>query len=315
MVVMKAVALTEYGEPDVLSVHELPDPLVGPDYVLVQVRAAGVNPVDFKIRRGFLRGAFPHHEPLIPGWDVAGVLRAVGPAVTRFAEGDEVIGYIRKDHVQHGSYAELVAAADRMLARKPASLSWAQAGALPLAGLTALQSLRAAGIVSGDVVLVHAAAGGVGHLAVQLARTLGAARVIGTASERNHEFLRSFGAEPVPYGSDLAERVSELVGGDGRIDIALDFVGGDALDNSWSLVRDPARVVSIIDPKAVLAGGGCYVFVHADSEQLGWLAGLADAGTLRIELQQTFPLEQAAEAHTMLEGGHVRGKLALTIGD
>jgi NADPH:quinone reductase-like Zn-dependent oxidoreductase len=315
MVVMKAVALTEYGEPDVLSVHELPGPLVGPDYVLVQVRAAGVNPVDFKIRRGYLRGVFPHHEPLIPGWDVAGVVHAVGPAVTRFAEGDEVIGYIRKDHVQHGSYAELVAAADRMLAHKPASLSWAQAGALPLAGLTALQSLRAAGTGSGAVVLVHAAAGGVGHLAVQLARTLGAARVIGTASERNHEFLRSLGAEPVTYGSDLAERVSELVGGDGKIDVALDFAGGDALEVSWSLIRDPARVVSIVDPKTVLAGGGRYVYVHADSEQLGWLAGLADAGTLRIELQQTFPLEQAAEAHAVLEGGHVRGKLTLTIGD
>ncbi|MCA1674958.1 MAG: NADP-dependent oxidoreductase, partial [Actinobacteria bacterium] len=264
---------------------------------------------------GYLRGVLPHHEPLIPGWDVAGVARAVGPAVTGFAEGDEVIGYIRKDHVQHGTYAEFVAAADRMLAPKPASLSWAQAAALPLAGLTALQSLRAAGAGSGDVVLVHAAAGGVGHLAVQLARTLGAARVIGTASERNHEFLRSLGAEPVRYGSGLAERVCELVGGDGRIDVALDFVGEEALNTSWSLVRDPARVVSIIDPKAVLTGGGRYVFVRADSEQLGWLAGLTDAGTLHIELQQTFPLQQAAEAHTLLEGGHVRGKLALTIGD
>ena len=310
---MRAVALTEYGEPDVLQVRDLPDPPLGPDFVLIEVRAAGLNPVDFKIRRGYLRAAFPHHEPLIPGWDVAGVVRATGPAVTKFAEGDEVIGYIRKDHVQYGSYAELVSASDRVLARKPAALPFEQAAALPLAGLTALQSLRAAGTGEGDVVLVHAAAGGVGHLAVQLARTLGATRVIGTASEHNHDFVRSLGAEPVTYGDGLAERVSALVGGDGKVDVAVDSVGGDALAVSPSLVRDPARVVSIVDAKTVLGAGGRYVFVRPDAEQLAWLAELAAAGDLRVEVQRSFPLEQAADAHALLEGGHVRGKLVLTI--
>lgn len=325
---MKAIALDEFGGPEVLSLREVPDPVVGPDSVLVQVWAAGVNPVDFKIRKGFLRGAFPHHTPLIPGWDVAGVVAATGPAVTRFAEGDEVYGYIRKDHVQNGGYAELVAAADWMLARKPAALSFEEAGALPLAGLTALQCLHAARTGQGDVVLVHAAAGGVGHLAVQLARQLGAAKVIGTASERNHEFVRSLGAEPVSYGEGLVERVAQLAGGGssggkfsggkfsgGRVDVALDFVptSSEAIDPSTRLVRDPARLVSIGDAARVRELGGRYVFVRADPDQLAWLAQLADAGSLRVELQRTFPLEAAADAHRLLESGHVRGKLALTV--
>src|SRR5437763_11438949 len=167
---MKAVALNEYGDPDVLRYQELPDPLVGPDTVLVRARVAGVNPVDWKIRRGFLRGAIPHHTPLIPGWDVAGVVESVGPAVTEFRPGDEVLGYVRQDHVQHGAYAELVPAPLRGLAHKPASVSFEVAGSLPLVGLTALQTLNSVGTGTGDVVLVHAAAGGVGHLAVQIAR-------------------------------------------------------------------------------------------------------------------------------------------------
>jgi NADPH:quinone reductase-like Zn-dependent oxidoreductase len=243
------------------------------------------------------------------------VVRKVGPAAAGFAEGDEVIGYVRKDHVQFGTYAELVVAADRMLAHKPRSLDFKHAAALPLAGLTALQALRAASTGEGDVVLVHAAAGGVGHVAVQLARELGAARVIGTASARNHEFVRSLGAEPVEYGDGLEARVVELAGGDGKVDVALDFVPGssEALDASARLVRDPARLVSIGDPAKVRGLGGRYVFVRADSQQLTWLGELADAGALRVEVQQTFPLEAAADAHRLLAAGHVRGKLVLEV--
>lgn len=312
---VKAIALDEFGGPEVLMLRELPDPAVGPDYVLIRVRAAGVNPVDYKIRMGLLQGAFPHHTPLIPGWDVAGVVVAAGPAVTGLVAGDEVFGYVRKDHVQNGSYAELVAAHERMVARKPPALSFEEAGALPLAGLTALQALYAAHTAKDDVVLVHAAAGGVGHLAVQLARQLGAERVIGTASERNHDFLRSLGAEPVTYGEGLVERVAELVGGDGKVDVALDFVptGGDALDASARLVREPARLVTIGDAAKVRELGGCYVFVRADAAQLEWLAQLAEAGSLRVEVQQAFPLAAAADAHRLLADGHVRGKLVLTV--
>jgi NADPH:quinone reductase-like Zn-dependent oxidoreductase len=309
---VKAIAQTEFGDAEVLVMRELPDPPIALDQVLVEVRAAGVNPVDRLVRMGYVAGSTPCHFPLVPGWDVAGVVRAVGPAVDGFAVGDEVFGYQRKDHVQNGAYAELIAATERGLAHKPASLSFVEAGALSLTGLTALQSLRKVGVSSGDTVLVHAAAGGVGHLAVQVARILGAARVIGTASPRNHGFLRSLGAEPVAYGDALVDNVAELVGGDGLVDVALDCVGGAALNDSPALVRDPARIVSIVDTN-VLELGGRYAYAKPVREDLDWLAGQAGSGALKVEVQQTFPLAQAAEAHRLLEGKHVRGKVVLTV--
>ncbi|GGL07668.1 oxidoreductase [Mangrovihabitans endophyticus] len=305
--------LDDFGDPDVLEMREVPDPAVGPDTVLIRVRAAGINPVDWKIRAGRLRGAFPHHTPLIPGWDVAGVVEAAGPAVTRFTVGDEVMAYARKDSVQHGTYAELVGVTETAVAPKPAALTFAQAGALPLAGLTAAQALTAVDGGPGDVVLVHAAAGGVGHLAVQIARARGATRVIGTASAGNHDFLRSLGAEPVEYGADLPARLEELVGGDGRVDVALDFVGGEALQQSPRLVRNPARHVSVVDP-AVKEQGGRYVFVRPHGEQLAELGELAARGRLRVEVARELPLAEAARAHRLQEEGHVRGKLALLPG-
>jgi NADPH:quinone reductase-like Zn-dependent oxidoreductase len=311
--VMRAVALTEYGAPDVLAPRELPDPPVGPDTVLVRVAAAGVNPVDYKIRQGYLRGAYPHHEPLVPGWDVAGTVEQAGPAVTEFTAGDEVIGYVRRDDVQYGTYSELVPAPVRTLAHRPAGLDAVHGAGLPLAGLTALQSLRAVGVGEGDTVLVHAAAGGVGHLAVQIALELGAARVLGTAAEHNHDFIRSLGGQPLTYGDDLHDLVAELVGGDGKVDVAVDLVGGSALKVSPSLLRDTARHVSVIDPATVLDQGGRYVFVRPDAEQLGWLAERVAAGRIAVEVAQTFPLEQAVDAHRLLERGHVRGKLVLTV--
>ncbi|SNR28656.1 NADPH:quinone reductase [Haloechinothrix alba] len=310
---MKAVVINEFGEADVLSPQTVEDPVVGPDAVLVEVRAAGVNPVDWKIRRGYLQGALPHHFPLIPGWDVAGVVRAAGPAVTDYREGDEVVGYVRKDHVQNGSYAELVAAPDRTLAHKPATSGFAEAAGLPLAGLTALQLLRAVRVGDGAVVLVHAAAGGVGHLAVQIAHALGASRVIGTASPANHDFLRQLGAEPVTYGDGLADRVAGLVGGDGKVDAALDFIGGQALTDSPGLVRDAARHGTVVDAQTAGKQGGQYVFVRPDSAGLAWLGRLMDEGKLTVEVQRTYPLKQAADAHRLVEDGHVRGKVVLTV--
>lgn len=310
---MRAVALTEYGDPDVLANHDLPDPPVGPDTVLVRVTAAGVNPVDYKIRQGYLRGAYPHHEPLVPGWDVAGTVEQAGPAVTEFSAGDEVIGYVRRDEVQHGTYADFVPAPVRTLAHRPAGLDPVHGAGLPLAGLTALQSLRAVGVGEGDTVLVHAAAGGVGHLAVQIARELGAATVVGSASQHNHDYIRSLGGQPVTYGDDLPDQVAEVVGGDGKVDVAADFIGGTALKASPSLLRDPARHVSVTDAATVLDQGGRYVFVRPDAEQLGWLAERAATGRIVVEVAQTFPLEQAADAHRLLEQGHVRGKLVLTM--
>jgi len=310
---VKAIALTEFGDAEVMSLQELPDPLLGPDQVLVEVRAAGVNPVDTKIRAGFLRGLMPHHTPLIPGWDVAGVVRAVGIGVQAWKPGDEVLAYARKDHVQFGACAELISLPDRLVARKPSTVDFVTAAALPLAGLTALQSLKAIGAGSGDVVLVHAAAGGVGHLQVQIARELGAARVIGTASPRNHDFVRSLGAEPVAYGDALVDAVAELVGGDGLVDAVTDNAGGLAFDQSLRLVRDRARMTSIVDGPRALENGVVNTWARPNAEQTQWLVDLVADGRLRVEVQQTFPLEEAVKAHKLLEGGHVRGKVVLTV--
>lgn len=311
---MQAIAIDEFGGPDVMQLRELPDPKLGPDAVLVRVRAAGVNPVDAYIRAGYLEGAFPTHFPLIPGWDVAGVVEQVGPSVTELSVGDEVFGYVRKDHVQNGTYAELVAAPIRTVARKPESLSLPEAAGVPLAGLTALQALRRVGIGAGegagDTVLVHAASGGVGSFAVQIAVALGA-RVIGTASEGNHDYLRELGAEPVAYGDGLAERVREVAGG--KVDAAVDLAGADAIAASTELVADLARIASVVDAQAVLAAGGQYVFVRPDRDDLAELARLADAGKLSVHLSTTLPLAQAPEAHRLIESKHSRGKIVLTV--
>lgn len=306
---MKAIAMTQYGGPDVLDLVEIPDPKVGPDVVLVRVKATSVNPVDWKIREGALDGIFTSHFPLVPGWDVAGVVEAVGPAVTEFAPGDEVIGYVRRDDIQQGTYAELVAAPVRTLAPKPSSAGFEQAAALPLAGLTAYQGLAALEVGDGDTVLVHAASGGVGSYAVQLAAARGA-RVIGTASEANHDYLRSLGAEPVVYGDGLVERVRELAP-DGA-DAVLDLHGGD-LATTPDLLGTPGRVASVIDPNAVKELGGRYVFVRPSTEDLSELARLVDKGVLQIEVARMFPLAEAAEAQRLSQQGHVRGKVVITV--
>ncbi|GHH86119.1 oxidoreductase [Streptomyces sulfonofaciens] len=306
---MKAITLDQYGGPENLTPADLPDPKVAPGEVLVRVKAAGVNPVDWKLAEGRLDGLMETHFPLIPGWDVSGVVVRVGLDAGEFFVGDEVFGYIRKDEVQHGAYAELVSAHVRMLARKPAALDWAQAAGVPLAGLTAYQALKRVGVRSGDTVLIHAAAGGVGSLGTQIAVALGA-RVIGTASARNHDFLRELGAEPVEYGDGLAERVARLAP-DG-VDAALDFGGDDAVTVSQRLLKDPARVASIVAPD-VTDRGGHYVWVRPDSSDLAALADLADEGRLTVPIDRTLPLARAAQAWERSKTSRVRGKLVLTV--
>lgn len=301
--------IDEYGGPEQLRLGEHRDPKVAPGEVLVRVKAAGVNPVDWKVGAGHLDGIMEVRYPLIPGWDVSGVVEAVGLDVSEFAVGDEVMGYIRKDTVELGAYAEFVAAHVRLLAHKPAALDWAQAAGLPLAGLTAYQSIRRVHVDRGDTVLVHAAAGGVGSLGTQLAVAAGA-RVIGTAGEHNHDFLRELGATPVNYGQGLASRVREIAS-DG-VDAALDFVGGDAVENSRELVQDPTRIASITDTAAADSGGQ-YVWVRPNTDELAHLARLADESKLTVPVAQTRPLSEAAEAWRQSQSGRTRGKLVLTV--
>ncbi len=305
---MKAITYAEYGDPSVLSVTEVPDPKVGPGEVLIRVRSASVNPVDWKIVAGYLDPLMNVDLPAIPGWDVSGVVEQVGLDTPEFEVGDEVMAYARKDWVKGGSYAELVAAPVRTVAKKPAALDWHQAAGLPLAGLTAYQLLTRLGTKAGDTVLVHAAAGGVGILAVQIAKALGA-RVIGTASERNHEFLRDLGAEPVTYGDGLADRVRELAP-DG-VDVVTDFVGG-VLDVTTAVLADGGRHGSIVEGE-VQQSGGLYMWVRPDADDLAALATLADEGKLTVPVASVFPLERTADAFTESATGHVRGKVIISV--
>ncbi|MGW6004717.1 NADP-dependent oxidoreductase [Oerskovia enterophila] len=307
---MRAITYSRYGGADVLELSELPTPKVGPDTVLVRVRATSVNPVDWKVREGYLDAIMDATFPVVPGWDVAGVVERVGLDTPELSVGDEVFGYVRKDVVSGGTTAELVAAPVRTLARKPSSWTWEQAAGAPLAGLTALQTIDRAGVTSGQTVLVHAAAGGVGSMAVQIAVARGA-RVIGTASERNHEYLRSLGAEPVTYGEGLAERVRALA--PEGVDVVLDYIGGEALATTPDVLREGGTVASVVDAAARDELGGHYVWVRPDVEGLTELARLADAGQLTVDVAEVYDLADAAKAHEASRTGHVRGKVVITI--
>ncbi|MGW6356459.1 NADP-dependent oxidoreductase [Streptomyces sp. NPDC055092] len=307
---MKAISYSSYGGPEVLEYGEVRDPKVGPDSVLVKVRAAAVNPVDWKAREGYLDPALDAVFPVIPGWDVSGVVVQPGASVTEFVTGDEVIGYVREDFLSRGTFAEYVAAPVRTLARKPRNLTYEEAAGLPLAGLTAYQVLTGAlAVQEGDVVLAHAAAGGVGSIAVQLGRHLGA-RVIGTASERNHDFLRELGAEPVTYGEGLAERVRALA--PEGADAVFDTVGGEALKVSADLLAPGGRLASIADASVVDLGGR-YVFVRPDAADLARLADLAEQDVVTVHVDETFPLERAADAQRLSAEGRTRGKIVVTV--
>ena len=313
---MRAIAITEFGGSDRLELMDLPDPKVGPDSVRIAVKAAGINPVDFKTREGAQKDRFPYRFPLILGWDAAGVVESVGPAVVGLEPGDEVCAYCRKTELAEGTYAELVSMPAGAVARKPRTASWAQAGGLPLAGLTAWQVLVEALEVSEDqTVAIGAAAGGVGHLAVQIAVARGA-EVIGIASAANHDFVRSLGADHVIdyHDGDVAEQLHELHAG--GIDAAFDLYGGDGLVALRNAVRPGGRVASIAQPAP--AGDrddltGRYVFVRPSARGLYELGQLVDAGRLRVEVAGEFPLADAAAAMDRLQEGHVRGKLVLTV--
>lgn len=308
---MRAVAIDEYGGPEVLQVREVDDPKVGPDYVLVRVHAASINPVDHKIVAGYLDPAFPVTWPLVPGWDVAGEAVGVGPAVRHVEEGQQVFGYARKDHVGTGSWAEQVAVPARGIAPAPPSLDGVEASCLPLAGMTAWQVLvEDLEVGRGDTLLVHAATGGVGHLATQIAVARGA-RVIGTCSEASHDFLREVGGEPVTYGEGLAERLREAAP-DG-VDAVADFAGGGALAASEDLLATPGRVVSVLEPQAAKERGGTYVFVRPDVAHLTALTDLVEQGHVRPRVQSVHDLDAVRDAVTEASTEKVRGKVVLRV--
>jgi NADPH:quinone reductase-like Zn-dependent oxidoreductase len=309
---MKAITYKSYGGPEVLELSDMDEPKIGPDWVKVAVKATSVNPVDWKVASGGMDGALDTYFPVTPGWDLAGVVEEVGPAVSSLTPGDEVYGYVRKDAVHGGTYAEKVSAPIRTLARKPESLDFAQAAAVPLAGLTAYQTLvHHLRVEAGDTVLIHGASGGVGSFAVQIARAF-KARVLGTASEDNHDYLRGLDAIPFTYGDGLVERVREQY--PEGVDAVLDLNGSD-LPVSPDLLSDTSfgRIASVIDADTVKKMGGHYAFVHPDVGDLDALTELIDGGQVKVEIADSYALADTAKAWEQSQEGHTRGKIVITV--
>jgi NADPH:quinone reductase-like Zn-dependent oxidoreductase len=300
---MKAVQFSRFGGPEVLELVELPDPHPSAGQVRVAVRAVGVNPIDWKVRSGAMGGELPQTT----GREVAGVVDQLGEGVTGVEVGDEVFGFAAGG----AGAAELALVQD--YAPIPPSIGFAAASALPVAVETAVRTLDLLGVDADTTVLINGAAGAVGTAAVQIAHERGA-RVIGTASENNHDYLRWLGVEPTMYGDGLAERVRAL-SPDG-VDAALDAAGGGALPALVDLAGGPDRVVTIADyagaqeTGATFSGGmGTARAVHALAE----IGDLIEAGRFTLPVSQTFPLDQVAEAHRVSEARHVRGKLVLLV--
>jgi NADPH:quinone reductase-like Zn-dependent oxidoreductase len=299
---MRAVVYDEYGGPEVLHVGEADAPHAGPGQVRIAVRAAGVNPIDFKQRSGAVREFMPLDLPAIDGREAAGVVDEVGEGVSA-AVGDEVLGF-----AVGGAAAEYAVLDD--FTPKPAAASWEQAAGLPVAAETSARVFNVlGGLGAGQTIVINGAAGGVGAVAVQLAVGRGA-RVIGTASERNHEFLRSLGAEATTYGDGMAERIRALAA-DG-VDLAFDTAGRDGIPDLIELTGDPARVATIAGFQAAELGvkvtGGA---VGRALEGLTEATALMEAGRLEVPIARSFTFAEAPEAHRLSEEGHVRGKLVL----
>lgn len=309
MTTMKAIRIHTYGGPEVLKYEDVTRPAPNPDDVLIKVLAAGVNPVDWKIRQGYMEDMFS--LPLIPGWDVAGIIEEKGKDVTSLEVGDSV--YARPDIVRNGAYAQYIAVKASEVALKPESIDYIHAAAVPLAGLTAWQSLfDLAHLQAGQKILIHAAVGGVGHFAVQFANWA-SAHVIGTASANNHAFLQSIGAhETIDYNvSAFDDAVHD-------VDVVFDTMGGEIWQRSWKVLKKGGIMVSTL--RGPEAGGMdalnklcAHVFVQPDADQLGEIAILIDSGHVRPEIAGVFPLHEAEKAHRQSEEGHTRGKIVLEV--
>jgi len=332
---MRALAIRRYGAP--MQMMELPRPEPGPGELLVRVRAAGVNPIDYKIRDGAVKVLLPFSFPLVLGTDLAGDVEAIGPGVTRFKRGDAV--YARLDNDRIGAFAEYAVVRESAAARKPARLDYTEAASLPLVGLTAWQALiELAQLRAGQKVLIHAGSGGVGTVAIQLAKHLGA-RVTTTAGARNHALVKSLGADvAIDYQTSRFEAVAE------DQDVVLDTQGGDTLLRSFAAVKPGGVVVTIggrPDGKFARAWGLSlplvwilgflnrrvdrlarkrrvrfeYLFMRASGEQLERLGALVEQGAIKPVLDRILPFEAAAEAIAYVESGRAVGKAVIRVAD
>jgi NADPH:quinone reductase-like Zn-dependent oxidoreductase len=308
---MKAIRIHNYGGPEVLHYEDAPRPQPQAGEVLVRVHAAGVNPIDWKVREGHMKDFWPHKLPLILGWDVSGTVEEVGPGVSRFKIDDEV--YSVPDPTRNGAYADYIVVREPELALKPNSLHHIRAAAVPLAALTAWQSLfDTAQLQPGQRVLIHAGSGGVGHLAVQLAKWKGA-YVFATASTKNHDLLRDLGLdEPIDYTQQRFENVAR------NIDIVLDTIGGETQERSWKVLRPGGILVSLVQPPSeerakALGVRAAFVAGRPSGAQLAEIAKLIDSGKLAPVIDRILPFSEVRRAHELSKSGHTHGKIVLRV--
>lgn len=307
---MVAVRIHNYGGQEQMELESIAVPKPAAGEVLIKVHAAGVNPVDWKIREGYLAEVIPHALPLTLGWDFAGEVAAVGKDVEKWRVGDAV--YAHPDLSKNGAYAEYITVSADVIAAKPKTLNWKKSAAVPLVTLTAWQALNDIGqMKQGDRVLVHAGAGGVGIAAIQLAKQAGAT-VYTTASSRNIEFLKSLGAdEVVDYTHQDFSKLADL-------DIVLDTMGGEVLEKTWATLKKGGRLISIAEiPNQELAAkhevSANFCFVQPNSGQLSEISNLIDSGDIIVEVDSVFRLDDIAKAHAKSESGHTRGKIVIQI--
>lgn len=303
---MRAVRFDRYGGSEVLDVRDVETPSAGPGELLIAMRAAAINPGEAKIREGLLHDRFPATFPSGQGSDLAGVVSAVGDGVRGFAAGDEVIGFTDR----RASHAELVVVSAANATARPAAVPWEVAGSLYVAGCTAWAATRAVAAGPGDTVVVAGAAGGVGCIAVQLARRTGAA-VIGLASQPNHDWLREHGVTPVQYGDGVRQRIEAAA--PAGVDALIDTAGGGYVELALELGVAPQRIDTIVDFQAVgkysvKAEGNA---AGASADVLAELAGLVAAGELEVPIAAVYPLERVRDAYDELARGHTRGKIVL----
>ncbi|TXI95980.1 MAG: NADP-dependent oxidoreductase [Burkholderiaceae bacterium] len=306
----KAVRIHQFGGPEVLVYEDAPVPSIQADEVLVKIHAASVNPVDWKVREGYLKDMLPHRLPLILGWDFAGEVVAVGSDASQWKLGDAV--YARPDIARDGSYAEYIAVRASEIAAKPQKANWQEAAAVPLAALTAWQSLiEGATVQAGERVLIHAGAGGVGSFAIQLAKSRGA-HVITTTSTKNVALVKSLGAdEVIDYTQADFSQLRE-------IDVVFDTLGGEIQEKSWQTLKQGGRLISIIsspseEAAAKVGGKALFCFVQPSATQLNELAKMIDAGQLKIIIDSVFPLSDVVGAHAKSTSGRAVGKIVIQV--
>lgn len=315
---MKAMVIEKFGDEKLLHFEEIPTPSPTENEVQIQVLYTSVNPVDWKIREGLMKNFLPHEFPLILGWDAAGIIKAVGKQVKKFKIGDEVYAYCRKPLVKWGTYAEYICFEADNIALKPKNLSFAQAAAIPLAGLTAWQALfDFAKLKKGETLLVYAGAGGVGSFAIQFAKYAGA-KIITTASKQNHDYVKKLGADhAIDYHQpNLLHEVKKLC--PEGVDVVLDTIGGKTLHESLDIIKPKGRLVSIVDQldlKAVreknIQFG--FVFVSPNGAQLKQIASLVEQNKVFPPFIEEMSLSDASKAHQKSKEGHTKGKIVLKI--